>query len=141
MSFVYIPFNDFYLNVIDILKDTYFQTKKNLYEKIFRSLLAQLKISKQELQKLVDELNNYIEVEDYSIINIIDLDDFYHYIEDSKASIKQLLDYLSSQQTKDSYFMQAYQLVDDIYTLLHQLEDKISVLESYQEIEKLKKAF
>ena len=145
MSFIwvliYIPFSDFYLNIIDALKDTYFQSKKSLYKKIFQSLLSQLETSKQELQKLVNGLNGYIEVENYSIIDVIDLDDFYAYIEDSRTSIKQLLDYLSSQHTRDSYFMQAYQLVDDIYTLLHQLEDRISVLESYQKIEKMTKAF
>ena len=139
MSFLYIlPFNDFYLNVFKLLK-TSNEAQKDIYRKIISSFTSQLEITKKELQKIIEELNNAIAKENYQIIEDMDLDSFYSYTDSSKESLEKLLNYFRKLSFQNSSYSSLYHLLDEIYTLFLQLEDRISTLESYKDIAKFKK--
>ncbi|BCD60550.1 MULTISPECIES: hypothetical protein [unclassified Nitratiruptor] len=142
MSVIYFPsnFTDLYLNVLDALKDSYFQTKKVVYEKIMDSLIFQLINNKNDMQKILNNLDDYIAKEDFSIIDDVNLEEFYSYIDTSKENLFNLLKYLENKKSIDKYFKRLYDIVDDLYTLTLQIDDRISTLESYRDIFTLKKA-
>ena len=99
---------------------------KLLEEGNYNLLINYFNHIKESLEKNINLLNAYIIKKDYSIINDTDLDEIYNQIEISKENIKNFLSVIDDNNL--------YKLVDDIYTLLNQFEDRISVLESYRDI-------
>lgn len=130
----YLPINDLYINLLSILEDNYLRSKKSLYIKVFNSLIKQISIIECELEKLLHELDSYVENRDFSLIDSIDIFSFYDYIDSSISTTKHLLNYIEIHQ-HDSNYLKLYSIVDNILTLLHQIEDRISVLESYKMVD------
>ena len=103
------------------------------------SLFNDFYLLKKELQKIIEELDNAIAKENYQIIEDMDLDSFYSYTDSSKESLEKLLNYFKKLSFQNSSYSSLYHLLDEIYTLFLQLEDRISTLESYKDIAKFKK--
>ena len=64
-----------------------------------------------------------------------DLKHLYEILDLQKENLKNILNFLKNNKNDE-----LFNLIDDIYTLTLQLEDRISTLESYRDIEKLKTA-
>jgi hypothetical protein len=99
-------------------------------------IISQLKFLIKELKFTLNELNKQIEKYNYKYIDDTDLDHLYELFDLQKEQLKNILEYLKSNNNLPN--KQLYLLIDEIYTLLLQLEDRISVLESYRDIERLK---
>jgi len=126
MSIMVMPVNFF--NFVDIIK--LLENNNILIEQIIK----QFEFLKIELKKSLIELDKEIENYNYKFIENSDTEHLYELFDLQKENLKKLLNYLKV----NSDNKELYRLVDDIYTLTLQLEDRISTLESYNDIEKLK---
>jgi len=126
MSIMVMPVNFF--NFVDIIK--LLENNNILIEQIIK----QFEFLKIELKKNLSELDKEIENYNYKFIENSDTEHLYELFDLQKENLKKLLNYLKV----NSNNKELYRLVDDIYTLTLQLEDRISTLESYNDIEKLK---
>ncbi|WP_456470652.1 hypothetical protein [Caminibacter sp.] len=103
---------------------------------LIKKIILQFKFLKQELQKNIDELNKQIENYNFKFIDEnTDLKHLYEILDLQKENLKNILNFLKNNKNDE-----LFNLIDDIYTLTLQLEDRISTLESYRDIEKLKTA-
>jgi len=101
---------------------------------LIKKLILQFKFLKEELQKNVNELNKQIENYNFKFIDEnTDLEHLYEILDLQKENLKNILNFLQKNKNNE-----LFNLIDDIYTLTLQLEDRISTLESYRDIEKSK---
>jgi hypothetical protein len=122
------PINLFnFIDIIKLLDDNY-----TLMEKI----ISQLKFLINELKYTLNELDMQIEKYNYKYIDDTNLEHLYKLFDLQKEQLKNILEYLQTNNNLPN--KQLYLLLDKIYTLILQLEDRISVLESYRDIEKLR---
>ncbi|WP_457560565.1 hypothetical protein [Caminibacter sp.] len=129
MSIMIMPVNFF--NFLDFYK--LLENNPQLIEK----LLKQFYFLRDELKNTLNELDKQVEKYNYNFFDEnTDLEHLYEIFDLQKENLKQILNYLQTDnKIQNNDF---YNLIDEIYTLTLQLEDRISTLESYRDIEKLK---
>ncbi len=132
MSVMILPVNFF--NFIDIIESIKSHSFNSL---IINKIIDQYIFLKKELKNTLYEYDKYVENYKYDIIDNTNLEHLYDLFDKQKENLKKTLLYLEKNKENEDY-ERLYHLIDEIYTLFLQLEDRISTLESYSDIEKLK---
>ena len=132
MSVMILPVNFF--NFIDIIESIKSHSFNSL---IINKIIDQYIFLKKELKNTLYEYDKYVENYKYDIIDNTNLEHLYDLFDKQKENLKKTLLYLEKNKENEDY-ERLYHLIDEIYTLFLQLEDRISTLESYSDIENLK---